>query len=104
MVQKLYTEETLKVLIPQGSSPKFIGQFTQSMYDEWKSNPSVLKLGCGCTSVSMNPEQEQIIFTVNSPTFQTKLPQPYLKTVTPKFKSKISDVEVTWEIKFNVEP
>ena len=104
MTQKLYNEETLKELIPQGSEPKFIGHFSKDMYDEWKSNPNVLDLTCGCTSISVDKELEQITFVVKAPEFTTDLPQPYLKIVKPSFKSKISGVKVTWEIKFNVKP
>jgi len=103
MVLKLYNEETLKVLIPQGSSPQFIGPFSKEMYDEWKDNPSTLTLGCGCTSMSADREAEQITFTIVAPTIQYPVPE-YIKTVTPTFKSKLSDLYVQWEIKFSVNP
>lgn len=99
----LWNEETLKVMIPQASLPKFIAPFSKEMYDEWKDNSSVLVPSCGCTSFSIDREAEQITFTIKAPTFDYPLPKPYLKSVTPKFKSKLTDLYVEWEIKFNVK-
>lgn len=104
MIIQLYNEETLKVMIPQGSSPSFIGYFSKDMYDEWLKDSSVLIPGCGCTSFSIDREAEQINFTVNAPSFDYPLPKPYLKEVTPKFKSKLTDLYVEWPIKFHVNP
>lgn len=104
MIYKLYNDETLKVLVPQGSSPQFIGLFKKEWYDEWKGDPDTITLGCGCTSMSINKQSEQITFTIQAPSFGTNLSQPYLKSVTPRFKSKKTDVSVVWEIKFNVNP
>lgn len=104
MIIQLYNEETLKVMIPQGSSPQFKGHFSKDMYDEWLKDSSVLIPGCGCTSFSIDREAEQINFTVNAPSFDYPLPKPYLKEVTPKFKSKLTDLYVEYQIKFNVNP
>jgi len=104
MIYKLYNDETLKVLIPQGSSPQFVGVFKKEYQDEWESNPSTLSLSCGCTSMSIDYENETITFKVHSPEFKTQLSQPYLKSVTSTFRSKKTDVNITWDIKFNVKP
>jgi hypothetical protein len=104
MIVQLYNEETLKVMIPQGSLPKFTTSFTKEMYDEWKINTNVLSLGCGCTSFDVDKDLEQITFTIQAPEFGYPLPTPYLKTVSPKFKSKLTNLEIIWEIKFNVNP
>jgi len=100
----LWNEETLKVLIQQGSTPKFIAPFSKEMYDEWKNNSSVLVPSCGCTSYSIDREGEQITFSIQAPSFDYPLPKPYLKSVTPKFKSKLTDLYVEWEIKFSINP
>lgn len=102
ITHKLYNEETLKVMIPQGSSPQFKGHFSKDMYDEWLKDSTVLIPGCGCTSFTIDGEAEQITFTVNAPSFEYSLPKPYSKSVTPKFKSKLTDLQVEWHIKFNV--
>lgn len=102
IAHKLYNEETLKVMIPQGSSPKFIGPFSKDMYDEWKADSTTLIPSCGCTSYSIDREAEQITFTVKAPSFEHPLPKPYFKEVTSKFKSKLTDLVVIWEIKFLV--
>ena len=104
MIQQLYNEETLKVMIPQGSSPQFIGYFSTDMYNEWVTDNSIVIPGCGCTSYSVDKDKEQITFIVNAPTFDYPIQKPYLKSVTPKFKSKLTDLYMEWHIKFNVEP
>ena len=103
ITHKLYNEETLKVMIPQGSSPQFKGHFSKDMYDEWLKDSSVLVPGCGCTSFTIDREAEQITFTVNAPTYMDGIPMQ-TKAVTPKFKSKLTDLYVEWQIKFNVNP
>lgn len=101
---RLYNEETLKVMIPQDSSPQFKGHFSKDMYDEWFENKGVLHLSCGCTSFSIDKEREEITFTIKAPSFPHPLPKPYLKTVRPTFRSKITNLYVEWPIKFNVNP
>lgn len=103
ITHKLYNEETLKVMIPQGSSPQFKGHFSKDMYDEWLKDSSVLVPGCGCTSFTIDREAEQITFTVNAPIYMDGIPMQ-TKAVTPKFKSKLTNLYVEWHIKFYVNP
>ena len=105
IVHRSYTNlESLKEhLVEQGSKIEF--RFSSTLPDEYikeiNENPTRLKPGCGCTSYSIQTEQNQITFVITAPSFNEKLNEPYLKSVSPIFKSEMGDI-IQWDIKFYV--
>jgi len=79
----------------------FPNTLSNEYIDEINKSPNKLKLGCGCTSYSIQKELNQISFIVTAPSFNEILTAPYLKSVMPVFKSELGD-EIHWDIKFYV--